>query len=84
MFGPVNRRLVIIGGGQSGLAAGRAARDAAWDPVLLEAGERPVGSWPAYYDSLTLFSPAAYSGFPGYAFPGRPDRYPVRDEVVAF
>lgn len=75
---------MIIGAGQSGLAAARAAGEAGWEPVVLEAGKAPVGSWPSYYDSLTLFSPAAYSGFPGYAFPGRPDRYPTRDEVVAF
>lgn len=75
---------MIVGGGQSGLAAARAARDAGWEPVVVEGGDRPVGSWPSYYDSLTLFSPAAYSGFPGYGFPGRPDRYPTRDEVIGF
>ena len=80
----VNRRIVIVGGGQSGLAAARTARDAGWEPVVLEGGDRPVGSWPSYYDSLTLFSPAEYSGFPGYGFPGRADRYPSRDEVVGF
>lgn len=79
-----NRRIVIIGGGQSGLAAARASRDAGWEPVVLEAGNQPVGSWPGYYESLRLFSPAQYSGFPGYGFPGRPDRYPTRNEVVGF
>ncbi|WP_350276453.1 NAD(P)/FAD-dependent oxidoreductase [Kribbella sp. HUAS MG21] len=79
-----NDSVVIIGGGQSGLAGAFAARDAGLRPVLLEAGERTVGSWPQYYDSLTLFSPARYSGFPGAPFPGAPDRYPTRDEVVAY
>ncbi len=76
--------VLIIGGGQSGLAGARAVRDAGLHPVLLEAGDRTVGSWPAYYDSLTLFSPARYSAFPGTPFPGDPDRYPTRDEVVAY
>ncbi|MEU8224191.1 NAD(P)/FAD-dependent oxidoreductase [Kribbella sp. NPDC048915] len=76
--------VVIIGGGQSGLAGAFAARDAGLRPVVLEAGERTVGSWPEYYDSLTLFSPAGYSGFPGAPFPGDPDNYPTRDEVVAY
>ena len=76
--------MVVIGGGQSGLAAARALRATGMDPVVLEAGVRPVGSWPRYYDSLTLFSPARYSALPGMAFPGDPDRYPRRDEVIDY
>jgi len=52
------------------------------EPLVLESGDRPAGSWPSYYDSLRLFSPAKYSGFPGFVFGGDPDRYPHRDEVV--
>ena len=77
-------RLLIVGGGQSGLAAARAGRDRGWDPVVLEAGAEPVGSWPAYYDSLQLFSPRRFSSFPGYEFPGAEDGYPGRDEVVDY
>lgn len=75
--------VVIVGGGQSGLAGARAVTDVGLRAVVVEAGERPVGAWPSYYDSLTLFSPARYSGFPGMPFPGQPGRYPSRDEVVA-
>lgn len=77
-------RLVIIGGGQSGLAAARAGRDRGWEPVVLEAGPEPAGSWPLYYDSLRLFSPRRFSSFPGYPFPGPPDGYPARDEVAGY
>ena len=77
-------RLVIVGGGQSGLAAARAARDRGWEPVVLEAGPDPVGSWPDYYDSLHLFSPRRFSSFPGYLFPGPADSYPARQEVVDY
>ncbi|KIH96570.1 FAD-dependent oxidoreductase [Streptomonospora alba] len=76
--------VIIVGGGQSGLTAARAARDADLRPLVLEAGERPVGSWPHYYDSLTVFSPARHSAMPGAPFPGAPDRYPHRDEVAAY
>lgn len=76
--------VVIIGAGQSGLAAAKASKDAGLRSMVLEAGDRPVGSWPLYYDSLTLFSPARYSAFPGTPFPGDPDRYPTRDEVVEY
>ncbi len=76
--------LVIVGGGQSGLAAAYAARESGLMPVVLEAGAEPVGSWPRYYDSLRLFSPARYSELPGRPFGGDPDRYPTRDELVAY
>lgn len=76
--------VVVIGGGQSGLAATRALQARGINPVVLEAGPEPVGSWPRYYDSLTLFSPVRYSSMPGLNFPGHPDHYPHRDEVVGY
>ncbi|MFK0245997.1 flavin-containing monooxygenase [Amycolatopsis azurea] len=75
---------IIIGGGQAGLAAAHALRAKGLTPVILEAGPEPVGSWPRYYDSLTLFSPARYSSLPGLPFPGDPDHYPHRDDVVGY
>ncbi|PXY21247.1 flavin-containing monooxygenase [Prauserella muralis] len=74
--------VIVIGGGQSGIAAARAARNRGLTPLVLEAGPEPAGSWPRYYDSLTLFSPAGYSGPPHAPFPGDPERYPTRDEVA--
>jgi putative flavoprotein involved in K+ transport len=76
--------VVVIGAGQSGLAAVRALQAHGIHPVVLEAGPEPAGSWPRYYDSLTLFSPARYSAMPGQGFPGDPDHYPHRDEVAAY
>ncbi|MFI5569181.1 flavin-containing monooxygenase [Streptomyces sp. NPDC051740] len=77
--------VAVIGGGQSGLAAARALRQRGFKPVVLEASEAATGSWPRYYDSLTLFSPARYSSLPGMPFNGAdPDRYPHRDEVGAY
>lgn len=76
--------VIIIGGGQSGLTAARAALDAGLHPVVLEAGPRPAGSWPEYYDSLRLFSPARFSSFPGLPFPGAPNSYPTKDDVAAY
>ncbi|MFF3489059.1 flavin-containing monooxygenase [Streptomyces sp. NPDC002701] len=77
--------VAVIGGGQSGLATVHALLRRGLRPVVLEASDRAAGSWPHYYDSLTLFSPARYSSLPGMPFPGSdPDRYPHRDEVVAY
>ncbi|MFC0865524.1 flavin-containing monooxygenase [Sphaerimonospora cavernae] len=76
--------VVIVGGGQSGLAAAHAALRAGLHPLVLEASDRAVGSWPHYYDSLKLFSPARYSSLPGLAFGGDGERYPHRDEVVDY
>ncbi|MFF7387764.1 flavin-containing monooxygenase [Streptomyces scabiei] len=76
--------VAVIGGGQAGLAVAHALREQGLEPVVLEASERTAGSWPRYYDSLTLFSPAGYSSLPGLPFDGDPDRYPRRDEVAAY
>lgn len=75
---------VVIGAGQAGLAAAHALRRAGRSPVVFEAGQEPVGSWPSYHESLRLFSPARYSSLPGMPFPGDPDHYPHRDEVVDY
>lgn len=76
--------VIVIGGGQAGLATGYHLQREGLRFVILEAGAEPTGSWPRYYDSLKLFSPARYSSMPGMPFPGDPERYPARDEVVAY
>lgn len=75
---------IVVGGGQSGLAAAYHLRRRGLAVALLEAGAEPVGSWPHYYDSLSLFSPARYSSLPGLVFPGDPAHYPHRDEVIDY
>ncbi|MFJ5546835.1 flavin-containing monooxygenase [Streptomyces sp. NPDC093225] len=77
--------VVVIGAGQAGLATAHAMLRRGLKPVVLEASDQSAGSWPRYYDSLTLFSPARFSSLPGLPFGGgNPDRYPHRDEVVAY
>jgi putative flavoprotein involved in K+ transport len=79
-----DHQFIVIGAGQAGLAAGRelAARGA--DFVIMDERDAVGGSWPSYYDSLVLFSPARYSSLPDLAMPGEPSRYPSRDDVVAY
>jgi putative flavoprotein involved in K+ transport len=76
--------VIVIGAGQSGLAAARALLEHALVPVILEATDRAAGSWPYYYNSLKAFSPAGFSSLRGMPFPGDPDRYPARDEVAGY
>jgi len=76
--------VVVIGAGQAGLATAHALQKKGLDFLILETSERAVGSWPNYYDSLTLFSPARYSSLPELSFKGDLARYPTRDEVVDY
>jgi len=76
--------VIVVGAGQSGLATGYYLRQAGLSFLILEAGDEAVGSWPYFYDSLSLNSTARYSSLPGLPFPGDPDHYPVRDEAVAY
>ncbi|MFC8042827.1 flavin-containing monooxygenase [Nocardia sp. NPDC057353] len=75
---------IVVGAGQSGLAAAHHLTRAGLSTLVLEASTDTAGSWPRYYDSLTLFSPARYSSLPGRPFPGDPDHYPHRDEVADY
>jgi putative flavoprotein involved in K+ transport len=79
-----NPDVVVIGGGQAGLATAHTALRRGLTPVVVDAASGPGGSWPHYYDSLTLFSPVGFSSLPGMPFPGDPQRYPVRNEVVGY
>ncbi|MET9860666.1 ArsO family NAD(P)H-dependent flavin-containing monooxygenase [Streptomyces smyrnaeus] len=76
---------VVVGGGQAGLAAGFHLRRAGVDFVVLDAQHRPGGAWRHMWDSLHLFSPAAYSSLPGRPMPVQPGRpYPEAAHVVDY
>jgi putative flavoprotein involved in K+ transport len=75
---------IVIGAGQAGLATAYYLQKNNLNYLVLEASEQTAGSWPSYYDSLTLFSPARYSSLPGYQFPGDPERYPTKREVISY
>ena len=76
--------VVVVGGGQAGLALGYfLARDGRRFSIL-EAAEAPAAAWRKRWDSLKLFTPVRYDSLPGLPFPGEPDTYPGRDEVVEY
>jgi putative flavoprotein involved in K+ transport len=59
---------LIIGAGQTGLAAGYFLSKRGFPFLILEANERIGDQWRRRYDSLRLFSPARWDGLPGKAF----------------
>lgn len=79
------RDVVVIGGGQAGLAAGWHLFRGKFDFVILDDGVAAGGAWRHGWDSLTLFSPAGYSSLPGWPMP-QPDHagFPTRDDVIAY
>ena len=78
------REVVVVGGGQAGLAVGYFLARQGRDFMILEAADEPAAAWRERWDSLKLFTSAKYDALPGLAFPGAPDRYPSRDEVAAY
>src|SRR3954454_11306672 len=79
-----HRDVVVVGGGQAGLAIGHFLAKQGRSFTILEAAAEPAAAWRGRWDSLRLFTPARYDSLPGKQFPGDPDRYPTRDEVVEY
>ena len=76
--------VVVVGAGQAGLAVGHFLAEQGRQFVILEAADSVGSAWRSRWDSLVLFTPRRYDALPGLAFPGDPDGYPTRDEVVAY
>ncbi len=76
--------VVVIGGGQAGLAAGYHLAQRGIDFVILEKGARLGESWRRRWDSLRLFTPARYDGLPGWPFPGDERTYPTKDQMADY
>lgn len=67
--------VVVIGGGQAGLAAAYWLKKYGPSFVVLEALEQPGERWRKRYASLTLFTPREYSSLPGVPIQGAPAGY---------
>ncbi|GAA1143013.1 ArsO family NAD(P)H-dependent flavin-containing monooxygenase [Kitasatospora gansuensis] len=77
--------MLVIGGGQAGLAAGYHLRRAGLEFAILDAATAPGGAWQHYWDSLRLFSPAGYSSLPGRPMPHQAGQeYPDAAHVVNY
>jgi putative flavoprotein involved in K+ transport len=76
--------VIVVGGGQAGMAAGYYLSRAGIGFLILDAGSRAGEAWRQRWDTLELFTPARYSSLPGMRFPGSPGHYPGKDEVAGY
>jgi putative flavoprotein involved in K+ transport len=76
--------VAVIGAGQAGLAIGHHLARTGRRFAILEAGDSVATAWRERWESLVLFTPRRYDALPGLPFPGDPDGYPGRDEVIAY
>ena len=75
---------IIIGGGQTGLTAGRLLQKLGSDFVILDSSARVGDAWRNRWDSLRLFTQARMNGLPDMEFPGSGDAFVGKDEVGDF
>jgi len=77
--------VIILGGGQAGLATSRCLTELAIDHVVLERG-RVAERWRSErWDSLRLLTPNWQSRLPGWSYRGPyPDGFMTRDEVIDY
>ena len=76
--------VIVIGGGQAGLAVGYHLAQAGLRFVILDASERIGDSWRKRWDSLRLFTPAKLDGLVGMPFPGPRNAFPTKDEMADY
>jgi putative flavoprotein involved in K+ transport len=81
---PEHHDVVVIGGGQAGLATGYHLAQHGLDFVILDAHQRVGDAWRQRWDSLTLFTPAKISHLPDRPFPARPHSFPTKDGVADY
>jgi putative flavoprotein involved in K+ transport len=76
--------VIVIGGGQAGLAMAWHLARLGLRFVVLDAGPELGHVWRSRWDSLTLFTPAQYDALPGLPFPSPADTYPTKDPVADY
>ena len=76
--------VAVIGAGQAGLAIGYFLAQQGRRFVILESADSVGSAWRNRWDSLVLFTSRRYDSLPGLTFPGDPNGYPSRAEVIAY
>lgn len=76
--------VIIVGAGQAGLSVAYFLRRTNLSVFLLDAEDAGGGAWQHGWDSLRLFSPAAWSSIAGWPMPAAGEQYPNRDHVIDY
>ena len=71
--------VIVIGGGQAGLATGHHLQRRGANFVILESHDRIGESWRRRWDTLRVFTPARNDGLPGMPFPAPGHETPSKD-----
>ncbi len=84
--GPTQERydVVVIGGGQAGLATGYFLKRTGLRFLILDASARVGDVWRRRWDSLRLFTPAKFDGLAGMRFPAPRESFPTKDEMADY
>jgi putative flavoprotein involved in K+ transport len=76
--------VLVIGGGQAGLAMGYYLRQSGRSFQIADAGPAVGQAWRSRWDSLRLFTSGRYDSLPGLRFPAAPESYPGKDDVADY
>jgi putative flavoprotein involved in K+ transport len=76
--------VLVIGGGQAGLAMGYHLAERGLRFEIVDAAPDVGHVWRSRWDSLRLFTSGRYSSLPGLPFPAAADTYPGKDEVADY
>jgi putative flavoprotein involved in K+ transport len=76
--------VVVVGGGQAGLAAAWHLRERGLRFLVLEAAAELGHTWRTRWESLRLFTPAEHDALPGRPFPAPAGTYPGKDAVADY
>ena len=76
--------VLVIGGGQAGLAMGYHAMRRGLRFRIVDSGPEIGSAWRSRWDSLQLFTSGRYDNLPGLPFPAAADSYPGKDDVADY
>lgn len=77
-------RTVVIGSGQSGLAAAFYLKKNNEEFIILDSGENVGNSWRERWDSLRLFTPSQHDGLPSFKYPAVRGTLPTKEEMADY